>query len=311
MDANDCPTMNHSDRNIVMTRYILGQLSEAERERLEDEYFRDSNLFEELVAAESDLIDSYVRGRLSGTDLQQFENYFLSTTERRDRVAFSKALLAGASAPSTSPARAPLPASPRFPVLFPVSRYALSGAFLLLVLAVIWFAVRDVRRSRELDQMRRSQAELQREVQQSHQKNAELQSELQQRPATPLQDSQVFAKANRPAIVLTLSDGLDRGPNAKPDVLTLSSDITSVVLLLETADGSSTSYNISLETPGGKSLLQKKGLSNWTTSEGRMVELQLPPTALPRGDYVLRLIGVAAGGQSEEVNAYSFHVVTH
>ena len=49
----------------VLRRYLLGQLSEPERERLEERYFDDDEVFAALVAAEEELTSDYLAGTLS------------------------------------------------------------------------------------------------------------------------------------------------------------------------------------------------------------------------------------------------------
>ena len=53
--------MRRTDDEILMRRYLLGSLPQDERTSLEGGYLADAGLFEELVAAENDLIDYYVR----------------------------------------------------------------------------------------------------------------------------------------------------------------------------------------------------------------------------------------------------------
>jgi CHAT domain-containing protein/tetratricopeptide (TPR) repeat protein len=76
----------------LAVRYLLGDLSEDESQRIEEKYFADSDLYDQLRAAERDLIDRYARGELSGADRQRFEDRFLNTPGRRDRVEFGVAL---------------------------------------------------------------------------------------------------------------------------------------------------------------------------------------------------------------------------
>ena len=46
----------------VLTRFLLGELPDEERLRLEDACFEDEALFARLLRAEDDLIDAYARG---------------------------------------------------------------------------------------------------------------------------------------------------------------------------------------------------------------------------------------------------------
>jgi CHAT domain-containing protein len=76
----------------MAVRYLLGALSEDESRQIEERYFAGSDLYDQLRAAERDLIDRYARGDLSGADRQRFEDRFLNTPGRRDRVEFGLAL---------------------------------------------------------------------------------------------------------------------------------------------------------------------------------------------------------------------------
>ena len=70
-----------------MTRYLLGDLPETEQTAVEQEYFADQEKFEEVWAAENDLVDRYVRGRLSRAERELFERNYLQSPKHRERVA--------------------------------------------------------------------------------------------------------------------------------------------------------------------------------------------------------------------------------
>jgi anti-sigma factor RsiW len=78
----------------LLTRYLLGELSEEERCTLEAEYFADPELFARLLSAEDDLIDAYVRGELSGEMRARFEERFRGSGDQLQRIAFASALKA-------------------------------------------------------------------------------------------------------------------------------------------------------------------------------------------------------------------------
>jgi hypothetical protein len=73
-----------------LQRYLLGQLSDEERDHLEGEYLVNSELHDQLVAVEDELIYAYVGGRLSPSQAISFERFFLQTPERRSRVEFAR-----------------------------------------------------------------------------------------------------------------------------------------------------------------------------------------------------------------------------
>jgi hypothetical protein len=85
--------LNHVGNDKLFERYLLGDLSEEEKTRLEESYFADDNLFEQLLAAEDDLIDDYVQGQLIGHERALFEKRFLNSPERRQRVALARGLM--------------------------------------------------------------------------------------------------------------------------------------------------------------------------------------------------------------------------
>src|SRR5437870_1108535 len=72
----------------MLEKYLLGDLSDSERERVEKEYFTNNDVWELLTTVEDDLIESYIRGRLSKRQQEQFQDYFLQSPRRRERFEF-------------------------------------------------------------------------------------------------------------------------------------------------------------------------------------------------------------------------------
>lgn len=70
----------------LLARYLLGYLSEEEQTAVEKSYFVDDGFFEELVAAEKELIGSYLRGDLSLEDHNRFQRRYLTIGYRRKMV---------------------------------------------------------------------------------------------------------------------------------------------------------------------------------------------------------------------------------
>ncbi len=94
-------TTDHDDEAFV--RYVLGLLPDEARERLDEASIANDEVAARLRAAETDLIDSYVRGQLSGATLERFESYYLSSPHRREKVRLAASFL---SAVDRSVARA-------------------------------------------------------------------------------------------------------------------------------------------------------------------------------------------------------------
>jgi len=129
-----------TENDALLISYLLGELPEEEKRKLEEEYSIDDNLYEELQAAERDLIDSYVGRELSARERELFENYFLSSPARRQRLRFATALKEYASpVPASARAQEPSRAGwwPRFFLASPW-RYALPLVLLLALVPAIF-----------------------------------------------------------------------------------------------------------------------------------------------------------------------------
>src|SRR5262249_25624482 len=77
----------------LLRSYLLGELSEAAQTALEQELLADSGKFDQVWAIENMLIDSYVRGEMSGADRHGFEGYYLASPLHRNRVAIAESFL--------------------------------------------------------------------------------------------------------------------------------------------------------------------------------------------------------------------------
>lgn len=78
--------------NSTARAYLLGSLSEADRERLEAEYFASADAIDPVAAEEELLIESYLDGTLEKRQRQQFEQHYLASLEHRRRVEIVRRL---------------------------------------------------------------------------------------------------------------------------------------------------------------------------------------------------------------------------
>ena len=74
-----------------LVKYLLGQMPDDEIEALSEKAFADDALYDEVLAAERELIDLYVNNDLNERDRRAFEERFLSD-RRKERVEFAIAL---------------------------------------------------------------------------------------------------------------------------------------------------------------------------------------------------------------------------
>jgi CHAT domain-containing protein/tetratricopeptide (TPR) repeat protein len=73
--------------------YLLGNISEAEREQLEQRLLTDDDFFAQVERLESELADEYAQGQLSAEERQRFEEHFLRSEEGREQTAFAALLV--------------------------------------------------------------------------------------------------------------------------------------------------------------------------------------------------------------------------
>lgn len=84
--------MSVRDDHETIRKYLLGQLTGPECEQFEERFFSDDELFEELQAGEEELIDDFLTGDLSKTDLAMFHQNFLVGAERQQQLRLGKSL---------------------------------------------------------------------------------------------------------------------------------------------------------------------------------------------------------------------------
>ena len=68
-------------------------MPEEERFEFEERFIKDADLFEEIKVVEDELIEKYVRGWMNPAERSKFEQIFLTTNKRRERVEFSRHLI--------------------------------------------------------------------------------------------------------------------------------------------------------------------------------------------------------------------------
>ena len=84
--------IKNNDKNEVKD-YLLGQLEETDVERIELRLLTDPAFGEEFDTIVDEITDEYVGNELQGEERKRFEEYFLRSTERQNKVRFASELL--------------------------------------------------------------------------------------------------------------------------------------------------------------------------------------------------------------------------
>jgi hypothetical protein len=335
----------NSDRTIV--RYLLGESSPQEQTRIEERYFSEPNFLEQVVAVETDLIDAYVRHELTTNERERFENYFLVSHDRRERVEIAEALLTRlAEAPVSSPApatEAPLPRHPFFALLRPEGlalRFALAGAVLAAVVSGLWLFVENKRLRTQLERAQAEKTYLQQQEQQLQQQLAareagnkqSAQAQKFEKPAGENSNQKPAVSTSRTVIAsFVLTPGLTRdveeinrlviphgerwrAANPLADVEEINklviphgAQFVRLQINIESR-GEYKNYHASLQRVGAGEIWNRTFQRSRGPASKETLAIKLPASLFTSGDYLLTLTGTTATGQVEIAGDYPFTV---
>jgi anti-sigma-K factor RskA len=88
----------------TLRRYLLGQLAEAEAEALEERYFGDADLLDELRAQEDHLLEAYLEQTLETGERQRVDEMLSGSADLRRRLQLLKSLESLEDAKERAPA---------------------------------------------------------------------------------------------------------------------------------------------------------------------------------------------------------------
>jgi anti-sigma factor RsiW len=280
-------TESGSDDTLI--RYLRGELAEAERDRVEELFFADDQLYGRLQMLESQMIDSYVRGRLPPDQRDRFARLVRNSPEQRRKVEFAEALRRLADRQAIAPSRRPWWESVLgfLQARTPAVRIALAAAAVaLLAMPVVYF-------------------------QHARRANAPVRQAAvpQPRPAPKSPDRTPETPPQRtvPVLAFVLSP-LERGGGEENRVVIPAGEST-IRLQLNLEDGQIEPLSATIRTADGVPVGEFSGLKPQGAGPGqRAVFVSLPSSRFRDGQYVVRLSHVAAGGSPELVGGYGFRV---
>jgi hypothetical protein len=301
--------MRRTTDETLIRGYLLGDISKEERARVEDQYFANSDMFEELLAAENDLIDCYVRGELNELDRKKFEKQFLSSPQRHARVEFARAL--NQVSHQTADAKKTFRWGKVWAYRsgrYLISRWALAGVALVIVAAGSWLIVQNQRLRGELQQAQAKEVDLERSEDTLRQQIGSLQTN----PVTQRQESQSgsdVAKMEKPFpdVTLRLTSDMARG-GGRQNTLTLPSGGLWVRLELVVDRDEYASYQAFIKTVDGTEIEHVEGLRSQKTGAERVVVARFPSKLIRSGDYIVTLNG-SGNANTDATQAYSLRVV--
>ena len=314
------------ENDSMIKRYLLGELTQEGQQQIEERLLRDSDYFEHLQLCEDELVDEYVRGGLPPDEQRRFDDHFLSTPERHEKLRFARALRRYVSAaveaePATTAQRTRLQfLSASLRGRHPVMAYSLAAALLLVLGGTVIF--RNWQLQNQLAQIRsqqsaglRSEQDLRRQLQEQRAGTMELAKELQQeRDQRAMLERKASSSITSnpdqltPVISLVLTPGLLRGEETTKKAL-VPSGTTLIRLELHFPANEYKSWRATLHNAEGAELSRQNLLKARSRGGGSIVVMELPADDIPGGDYYVKLSGTAGSVEFEDIGKYYFRVV--
>jgi len=321
----------------LVRRYILGELPERERERLEVGLLTDDRYYETLTAledeVEDDLIDQYLDGELTEQEREKFEQAFRNTPERAHKLKVLEDLKEHAVRRKI-PIRKISKADPSYGdwlpaiAIFQNPLFGLSSAaaLTLALLCCVWFWMRANNLEAQLRQARADQSDtsLGEKVKELEKRNEQLTSELElskqeiaslkgqdtQKP--PPQDTNPRPDDHSFYASVILSSSL-RSDSGNENILTLRPQNTEARLTINVDRVDPKDYKrfrAIVKKQGGSEVWRSDNAELQPRGQNARTLLKVPAKRLTtEGLYVAELEGLTSGDQFDPLGTYVFRVV--
>ena len=330
-------TENEITAEAEIRRFLLGGMSEDERSAFEQQFVADDAFFDQVRVTEDELIESYVRETLSAAERKQFEQSFLTTERRRQRIAFTRTMLKNfteqkqiVAAKKTETAAVAAPSVWDSIAGFFKTPSLAFGAALAILLAAFggWFLLTNSNRNELARQNTPTPAATAEPTQPNS--NQPTPTPTENRPAnsnlktTPVIETNannsgqkretpnVNANAlpdtqrEKPATVnpvLALFAGTVRS-EGKTKELNLPKNAGNVLLQLNLESQDYKIYQAEIVSADGEVLAKSERL----TPKKSKINFSVPAAKLARGDYIVKLSALNQKNENESVADYTFRV---
>jgi tetratricopeptide (TPR) repeat protein len=329
---------NISESDEELIRYLLGDLEDSRRDDLEDRFFADDALHDQLLAVEDELVDFYVRDELPPQQRKRFEDWFLRSADRREKVKFARNLSAyqqahlradslevtSRNASSADPTLAKKPTAdgvgndnvgndnrdrPKgtarsFSGFWHSWKLSPQLAFSSAALVVLLLAVTIVQRSVPPEQTAQNKP------------TPPQAGQVEKTPGpTPVvapksKGAEPREKADPPMILALALSPVQRGSAADGNTLKIPSGSSSIRLDLALPSNDYQEYTVRVENLGTGKTVVRGGLRPESAAGVLKVTPMFSSPELPPGDYVVRLMrGGANATSADAVAGYSFRTV--
>ncbi|MCU1264536.1 MAG: hypothetical protein JWM21_854 [Acidobacteria bacterium] len=323
--------MTELENENLIRRFLLGELSHGERERVEERLFTDEEFLIQVDAIEDELMDEYRQGRLGARESDGFKQYFLVTHERRERFEFAQIFQQALAESETSRARASSARRAKGDTstfwIFRRRALAISFAIGLLLFASVamlfWYRIYLGRRSEDLAYSARPSPNANKDQEDQTGKDGRRSppNKNENRPADKDRVTNELRILQKPKaggrqlsqLAIVLAPGAARGEGEGVKRFSLPGYAKSIrlELILENEDEQKgATFEADLQSADSKSLLKAASLrASSTRNGGRLVRFNVPKERLPAGDYQVVLRALGPEPENEMTSRYYFRVL--
>jgi hypothetical protein len=325
-----------TEKDELLRRYLLDEMSDEERQTMEEKFLTDDSLFDELNALEDELYYDYKQGNLSANEKIAFEKKFFSTPEDIEKADFAETFLQITDEMSKEKAGSTFLQSIVAFFTFSNGTFRLgTAAASLLILFLVGFLilsdfnrkpdVADVPEVKEIPtpiptpidnssliDKQKEQEELQKKLDEEKQKREqdankinelEKQKEKIQQEIEANRNKKIETPPQKTFIALILSPvGINRGSGAKTAKINLSPEIKTINLTLPIKkDFQEENFKVAVRNIDSGVTIQNSPTKNGKKTS---VSLSLSAQKLLRGAYEVVLIS----DDGEELDSYYFNL---
>jgi hypothetical protein len=326
---------NSTNQNQVITQYLLGALTEVERERLDELSVTSQEFADSLSASEKDLIDSYVQGELSGSMLDQFESHYLASPIRRERVEFAAAFQVFAKKQtvfddSTIHGQTDLDRERKggwlsrlniFGGQYPALQWGFAIAAVVFIAAGAFLLLQNARLRQQMsleqahrDELQQREMQLQKELDQQRASNTAIEQELAQvreeraRMEEELKKSGQFPASGAGMLSFVLTPQLRGAGQTRSLSIPVNTGRVTMQLNLEPNDYQTFAV-VLLDQSNHQELWRSGKLKASSRGDNRTLNVSFSAGLLKPQVYALQVSGISANGQTEVLSVYPFKVV--
>jgi len=305
-----------------ISQYLLGTLSQAETERLDELSFTDDEFVHAVNAVERDLIDAYAQGQLRNSVAKQFEARYLASPLKGENVELARAFYNYRSITADDISKEPASRAAR-PSLFPFARWrwqwGLAGLASLVLAFIAWSVFISPRWNAPTEPSLSSKNSPEQQQNPASSKSSEpSQAQTPQvteipreaaQPSTAEDQRQQRSSSGKAHLASVVLSPQMRGPT-NISVVAIPAKAEQVSILLELEPNDFSVYRVVLlSQTEGDILWRSKKVFGQTKNGNKTLSIELPAQKLKSRSYVLQVYGLTESGKTEQMSDYHFRVV--